>query len=86
MDEEFLDGLMGEENGVGQVDPFVMGLWRAWKDVREKRSNFVQVRTSHHFLSGLNCDLCVSTSPFIWDSSGQIIYYTFPRRPWELCR
>jgi glutathione synthase len=34
MDEEFLDCVMGELEGVGKVDRFVGRLWRIWKDLR----------------------------------------------------
>jgi hypothetical protein len=34
MDEEFLDCVMGEFEGVGKVDRFVGCLWRIWKDLR----------------------------------------------------
>jgi glutathione synthase len=34
MDQEFLDKVMGEVEGVGKVDEFVGQLWRGWKQVR----------------------------------------------------
>jgi glutathione synthase len=42
MDATFLDGVMGEETGIGKVDPFMGRLWRVWKDHREE--GIVQVR------------------------------------------
>ena len=42
MDTAFLDSVMGEETGVGRVDPFIGCLWRIWKDNREE--GIVQVR------------------------------------------
>lgn len=34
MDEEFLDRVMGTEQGVGKVDDFVGQLWTGWKRLR----------------------------------------------------
>ncbi|KAG6890584.1 hypothetical protein C0992_000402 [Termitomyces sp. T32_za158] len=36
LDEEFLDRVMGTENGVGKVDNFIGQLWTGWKDLRDK--------------------------------------------------
>jgi len=36
MDEEFLDKIMGAEEGVGKVDDFIGQLWTGWKKLREK--------------------------------------------------
>ncbi|KAF4617135.1 hypothetical protein D9613_005773 [Agrocybe pediades] len=35
MDEEFLDRIMGAEEGVGKVDDFIGQLWRGWKKLRD---------------------------------------------------
>lgn len=35
MDEEFLDRVMGAEEGVGKVDDFIGELWRGWKKLRD---------------------------------------------------
>jgi glutathione synthase len=35
MDVAFLDEVMGDETGVGQVDEFVGQLWRGWKTLRD---------------------------------------------------
>jgi len=35
MDEEFLDKVMGAEEGVGKVDDFIGQLWRGWKKLRD---------------------------------------------------
>lgn len=35
MDEEFLDRVMGTEQGVGKVDDFVGQLWSGWKRIRD---------------------------------------------------
>jgi glutathione synthase len=50
MDAVFLDGIMGEETGVGRVDPFMGRLWRVWKDHREE--GIVQVRL---WLASVSC-------------------------------
>ncbi|KAH9900994.1 glutathione synthase [Cubamyces lactineus] len=36
MDEEFLDRVMGAEQGVGRVDEFTGQLWRLWKRLRDQ--------------------------------------------------
>lgn len=36
MDEEFLDQVMGEVEGVGKVDDFVGHIWRGWKSSRDE--------------------------------------------------
>lgn len=36
MDNEFLDNVMGEVEGVGKVDEFVGQLWRGWKHLRDE--------------------------------------------------
>lgn len=36
LDEEFLDDVMGAENGVGKVDDFTGQLWRGWKALRDE--------------------------------------------------
>ncbi|KAF9068612.1 hypothetical protein BDP27DRAFT_1327004 [Rhodocollybia butyracea] len=36
MDDQFLDRVMGAEQGVGQVDEFTGHLWRGWRDIRRK--------------------------------------------------
>lgn len=41
MDDEFLDRVMGAEQGVGQVDDFVGQLWTGWKELRDQRSSQV---------------------------------------------
>ena len=41
-DVEFLDRVMGAEQGVGKVDDFVGQLWRGWKKLRDE--GLVQVR------------------------------------------
>ena len=43
-DVEFLDRVMGEEQGVGQVDEFTGQLWRQWKKLRSRDAGIVQVR------------------------------------------
>lgn len=35
-DEEFLDRVMGTENGVGKVDDFIGQLWTGWKKLRDE--------------------------------------------------
>ncbi|RDB14681.1 Glutathione synthetase [Hypsizygus marmoreus] len=35
-DEEFLDRVMGTENGVGKVDDFIGQLWTGWKQLRDE--------------------------------------------------
>ncbi|KAG6866174.1 hypothetical protein C0991_007724 [Blastosporella zonata] len=35
LDEEFLDRIMGTENGVGKVDEFIGQLWTGWKGLRD---------------------------------------------------
>lgn len=35
-DEEFLDRIMGTENGVGNVDEFIGQLWTGWKELRDE--------------------------------------------------
>jgi glutathione synthase len=35
MDIEFLDRVMGAEQGLGKVDSFIGQLWRGWKQLRE---------------------------------------------------
>jgi len=35
MDEEFLDKVMGAEQGVGKVDDFIGQIWRGWKKLRD---------------------------------------------------
>ncbi|KAF8073575.1 glutathione synthase [Lyophyllum atratum] len=35
-DEEFLDRIMGTENGVGKVDDFIGQLWTGWKQLRDE--------------------------------------------------
>lgn len=42
MDEEFLDKIMGAEEGVGKVDDFIGQLWRGWKKLRD--AGLAQVR------------------------------------------
>jgi glutathione synthase len=42
MDEEFLDKIMGAEEGVGKVDDFIGHLWRGWKKLRD--AGLAQVR------------------------------------------
>ncbi|KAH8082442.1 glutathione synthase [Cristinia sonorae] len=41
-DVEFLDRVMGEEQGVGQVDEFTGQLWRQWKRLRSREAGIVQ--------------------------------------------
>ena len=36
MDMEFLDSVMGSEEGVGKVDEFTGQLWRGWKALRDE--------------------------------------------------
>lgn len=36
MDTEFLDQVMGTEQGVGQVDEFTGQIWSGWRDLRDK--------------------------------------------------
>ncbi|KAG6902416.1 hypothetical protein C0995_000342 [Termitomyces sp. Mi166 len=36
LDEEFLDRIMGTENGVGKVDDFIGQLWTGWRGLRDK--------------------------------------------------
>lgn len=36
MDTEFLDRVMGVDEGVGKVDDFTGQLWRIWKELREE--------------------------------------------------
>ncbi|KAF9450553.1 hypothetical protein P691DRAFT_788998 [Macrolepiota fuliginosa MF-IS2] len=36
LDDEFLDEVMGVENGVGKVDEFIGQLWRGWKTLRDE--------------------------------------------------
>ena len=43
-DVDFLDRVMGEERGVGQVDEFTGQLWRQWKRLRSREGGIVQVR------------------------------------------
>lgn len=43
-DVDFLDRVMGEEQGVGQVDEFTGQLWRQWKRLRDREAGIVQVR------------------------------------------
>lgn len=47
LDEEFLDEVMGVENGVGKVDEFIGELWRGWKALRDDGIN--QVCRSYNF-------------------------------------
>jgi len=35
MDEQFLDHVMGAEQGLGRVDDFIGRLWAGWKQLRE---------------------------------------------------
>lgn len=35
MDDDFLDTVMGAEQGLGKVDPFIGQLWKGWKQLRE---------------------------------------------------
>lgn len=42
LDEEFLDKVMGVEEGVGKVDDFIGQLWRGWKQLRD--DGLVQVK------------------------------------------
>ncbi|KAF9522572.1 hypothetical protein CPB83DRAFT_776905 [Crepidotus variabilis] len=35
MDDEFLDKVMGAEEGLGKVDDFIGQLWRGWKQLRD---------------------------------------------------
>ncbi|CAA7261555.1 unnamed protein product [Cyclocybe aegerita] len=35
MDEEFLDRVMGADEGVGKVDDFIGQLWKGWKQLRD---------------------------------------------------
>jgi len=48
MDEEFLDRVMGADQGVGKVDYFIGQLWNGWKRLRDE--GLVQVCTKHHSL------------------------------------
>ncbi|TCD62642.1 hypothetical protein EIP91_006595 [Steccherinum ochraceum] len=41
-DVDFLDRVMGEEQGVGQVDEFTGQLWRQWKRLRDREAGIVQ--------------------------------------------
>jgi hypothetical protein len=45
MDEEFLDRVMGGDQGVGRVDEFIGQLWSGWKRLRDE--GLVQVRMKH---------------------------------------
>jgi glutathione synthase len=45
MDEEFLDSVMGADQGVGRVDDFIGQLWSGWKGLRDE--GLVQVRTKY---------------------------------------
>ncbi|KAG5641608.1 hypothetical protein DXG03_004645 [Asterophora parasitica] len=36
LDEEFLDRIMGAENGVGKVDDFIGQLWTGWRQLRDE--------------------------------------------------
>ncbi|KAG6829442.1 hypothetical protein H0H87_011397 [Tephrocybe sp. NHM501043] len=36
LDEEFLDRIMGTDNGVGKVDDFIGQLWTGWKGLRDR--------------------------------------------------
>ncbi|KNZ73319.1 Glutathione synthetase [Termitomyces sp. J132] len=36
LDEEFLDRIMGTENGVGKADDFIGQLWTGWKELRDQ--------------------------------------------------
>ncbi|KAG6827139.1 hypothetical protein H0H92_013057 [Tricholoma furcatifolium] len=36
LDEEFLDRIMGTENGVGKVDDFIGQLWTGWRGLRDR--------------------------------------------------
>ena len=45
MDEEFLDKVMGAEQGVGRVDDFIGQLWTGWKQLRDK--GLAQVRARY---------------------------------------
>jgi len=42
-DEEFLDRVMGEVEGVGKADEFTGNLWRRWKKLRDQ-GGVIQVR------------------------------------------
>lgn len=46
MDEEFLDRVMGADQGVGKVDDFIGQLWNGWKRLRDE--GLVQVYAKHH--------------------------------------
>ncbi|THH29366.1 hypothetical protein EUX98_g4820 [Antrodiella citrinella] len=41
-DIDFLDRVMGEEQGVGQVDEFTGSLWKQWKRLRDREAGIVQ--------------------------------------------
>jgi hypothetical protein len=50
MDVEFLDRVMGAEEGVGAVDEFTGALWRGWKALRDANAvPAVRTTPSAHF-------------------------------------
>ena len=62
MDEEFLDRVMGADQGIGKVDDFIGQLWRGWKQLRDE--GLVQVHTRHLTLDAL-LTIVVSALGFI---------------------
>lgn len=64
-DIEFLDRVMGEEQGVGQVDDFTGQLWRQWKRLRDREGGIVQVRVNVcHLLGVIQKQTDIATSPW----------------------
>lgn len=70
MDNDFLDTVMGAEQGLGKVDPFIGQLWKGWKQLREEQ--LAQV-------SQLFFVLILDDNPgshCTWEYSDRIIFFT----------
>lgn len=70
MDADFLDAVMGAEQGLGKVDQFIGQLWRGWKQLREEGLAQVSQTSSAPNLDHNRGSRC------IWEYSDRIIFST----------
>lgn len=68
MDDDFLDTVMGAEQGLGKVDPFIGQLWKGWKQLREGRVAQVSQLPLVQIVDHNPCSHC------IWEYSDRIIF------------
>ncbi len=70
MDTDFLDAVMGAEQGLGKVDQFIGQLWKGWKQLREEGLAQVSQTSFASILDHNRGSRC------IWEYSDRIIFST----------